>query len=54
MSSLETLGGLERRLNVSIPQAQLRSEMEIRLKRVGRTAKVAGFRPGKIPVKILE
>jgi trigger factor len=28
--------------------------MEIRLKRVGRTAKVAGFRPGKIPVKILE
>jgi trigger factor len=54
MSSLETLGGLERRLNVSIPQDQLRGEMEIRLKRVGRTAKVAGFRPGKIPVKILE
>jgi trigger factor len=28
--------------------------VETRLKRVGRTAKVAGFRPGKIPVKILE
>jgi trigger factor len=54
MSSLETLGGLERRLNVSIPQTQLRGEVETRLKRVGRTAKVAGFRPGKIPVKILE
>lgn len=54
MSSLETLSGLERRLNVSIPQDQLRGEVEIRLKRVGRTAKVAGFRPGKVPVKILE
>jgi len=54
MSSLETLGGLQRRLNVSIPQPQLRGEVESRLKRLGRTAKVHGFRPGKVPFKIIE
>lgn len=54
MSNLETLSGLQRRLTVSIPQEQLRAEVGARLKRVGRTAKVAGFRPGKVPAKILE
>ncbi len=54
MSSIETLGGLQRRLNVSIPQPQLRGEIESRLKRLGRTAKVHGFRPGKVPFKIIE
>ncbi|TAJ78716.1 MAG: trigger factor [Gallionellaceae bacterium] len=54
MSSVETLGGLQRRLNVAIPQPLLRGEVESRLKRLGRTAKVHGFRPGKVPFKILE
>jgi trigger factor len=54
MSSVETLGGLQRRLNVSIPQPLLRGEIESRLKRLGRTAKVHGFRPGKVPLKIIE
>ena len=54
MSNVETLGGLQRRLNASIPQQQLRGEMEARLKRIGRTAKVHGFRPGKVPYKVLE
>ncbi len=54
MSNVESLGGLQRRLNVSIPQPQLRGEVESRLKRLGRTAKVHGFRPGKVPFKIIE
>ncbi|MDE2117171.1 MAG: trigger factor [Betaproteobacteria bacterium] len=54
MSSVETLGALERRLNAFIPQQQLRGEIEARLKRLGRTAKVHGFRPGKVPFKILQ
>ena len=54
MSSVETLGALERRLNASIPQQQLLGEVAARIKRIGRTAKVAGFRPGKVPFKILE
>jgi trigger factor len=54
MSNVETLGGLQRRLNATIPQQQIRSEVEKRLKRLARTAKVAGFRPGKAPLKVLE
>ncbi len=54
MASVETLGALERRLNASIPQQQIRSEIEARLKRLGKTAKAAGFRPGKVPLKIVE
>ncbi|MFA6901520.1 MAG: trigger factor [Gallionellaceae bacterium] len=54
MSSIETLGALERRLNASIPQQQLLGEVAARIKYMGRTAKVPGFRPGKVPFKILE
>ncbi len=54
MSSVETLGALERRLNASIPQQQILGEVAARIKRMGRTAKVPGFRPGKVPYKILE
>jgi len=54
MASVETLGALERRLNASIPQQKVRGEVESRLKRLGRTAKIHGFRPGKAPFKILE
>ena len=54
MASVETLGALQRRLNAFIPQQQIRGEIEARLKRLGRTAKVHGFRPGKVPFKILE
>jgi len=54
MSSVETVSALERRLNASIPQQAIRGEIAARLKNIGRTAKIAGFRPGKIPAKILE
>ncbi|MBI5659346.1 MAG: trigger factor [Nitrosomonadales bacterium] len=54
MSSVETLGALERRLNAHIPQQQIRGEIEVRLKRMGRTVKVHGFRPGKVPFRILQ
>ncbi len=54
MPSLETVSALERRLNATIPQQALRTQVANRLKHIGRTAKIAGFRPGKIPAKILE
>ena len=54
MSSVETVSALERRLNASIPQQVIRGEVATRLKKIGRTAKISGFRPGKIPAKILE
>jgi trigger factor len=54
MSSVENLGALERRLNAYIHQRQISGEVEARLKRLGRTAKLHGFRPGKVPFKILQ
>jgi len=54
MSSVETVSALERRINASIPQQAIRGEVSARLKKIGRTAKIPGFRPGKIPPKILE
>lgn len=54
MSSIEIMSGLERRLNASIPLQLVSSEMEARLKNMARTAEVPGFRPGKVPFKILE
>lgn len=54
MPSVETVSALERRLNATIPQQALRGQVANRLKHIGRTARIAGFRPGKIPAKILE
>jgi trigger factor len=54
MASVETLGALERRLSSFISQQQIRGEVESRLKRLGRTARVRGFRPGKVPLKIIQ
>lgn len=54
MSSVETVSALERRLNASIPQQAILGQVAARLKHIGRTAKIAGFRPGKIPNKVLE
>ena len=52
-ASLETLGRLERRLSVVVPIADIDSEVETRLKRLTRTVKLHGFRPGKVPFKVV-
>jgi trigger factor len=52
-SNVENLGALERRLSVSVPHEIIETEMENRLKRLARTAKIPGFRPGKVPLKIV-
>lgn len=53
-TSLETLGALERRLNVAVPIAEIEGEVKKRLTRLARTVKVAGFRPGKAPLRMLD
>ena len=52
-TSLETLGELERRLTMSVPVAQIESEIVQRLARLARNVKVPGFRPGKVPMKMV-
>lgn len=53
-ATLESLNGLERRLNVSLPLSEIDTEVAVRLKKIARSAKLSGFRPGKVPLKIVE
>lgn len=47
------MGQLERRLSVTLPAAEIVNEVENRLKRLSRTVKLHGFRPGKVPLKVV-
>lgn len=50
---VENLGKLERRLQITVPVAEIEREVDTRLKRLSRTVRMAGFRPGKVPIKIV-
>jgi len=52
-AQVESIGQLERRIRISIPLAQIEAEVANRLKRIARSAKIHGFRPGKVPMKIV-
>lgn len=52
-STLETLGQLERRLSVAVPLQQIEGEVGKRLARLAKTVKLPGFRPGKVPLKMV-
>jgi trigger factor len=49
-----TPSALERNIKVSVPIAQIEAEIATRLKQLARTAKMQGFRPGKVPIKMVE
>lgn len=51
--SVESGEGLERRLTIELPAEQIEAEVNKRLQQIGRTAKLPGFRPGKVPMNIL-
>jgi trigger factor len=52
-ANLEQLGTLERKLSVALPMAEIDQEIDDRLKRLTRTVKMHGFRPGKVPLKVV-
>lgn len=52
-TAVETLDKLERRITITLPLEDVRSEVEKRLKVRARTAKAPGFRPGKVPMKMI-
>ncbi len=51
---VEILSGLERRVDLVVSVADVEKEVQAQLKRVARTAKVQGFRPGKAPLSLIE
>lgn len=53
-ANIETIGSLERRLSIAVPMEGVNSQVLSRLKQVARTVKIHGFRPGKVPMKIVE
>ena len=52
-AAVETISNLERRVTITVPLASLEGEIRQRLIQISRTAKVAGFRPGKAPVGLV-
>ena len=49
----EAVSGVARRLNVSVPTSRVNEQFEARLKRTAKTAKINGFRPGKVPLNVV-
>ena len=52
-AQVENLGTLERRISMSVPLAEIERRVDERLKQLARNVKLAGFRPGKVPMKIV-
>jgi trigger factor len=52
--SVESIGNLERRMSFSLPADRLDTHIGGRLRELARTARIKGFRPGKVPTKVIE
>ncbi|HET9843522.1 MAG TPA: trigger factor, partial [Gammaproteobacteria bacterium] len=52
--SVENTGSLERRLTVSVPEAQINEQCRTKMAELAKDVKLKGFRPGKIPPHILQ
>jgi trigger factor len=51
--NVETLDKLERKITLSLPVGTIQNEVQTRLKRLARTVKMDGFRPGKVPMNVV-
>jgi trigger factor len=53
MANVETLEGLERRVSMTLPAKDIERQVDERLKKLARNVRMPGFRPGKVPMKIV-
>ncbi len=51
--NVETLEKLERKMTLTLPLDTIKNEVEARLRRLARTVKMDGFRPGKVPMSVV-
>lgn len=51
--SLEAISALERRLTIGVPAERVENEINARLQRAAQNVRIPGFRPGKVPMKIV-
>jgi trigger factor len=52
--SVESVGNLERRMTLRVPAGDVDSQVGGRLREIARTARIKGFRPGKVPTSVVE
>ena len=52
-ATLENISQFERRINITLPTQEIETEVQTRLQRLARTVKMHGFRPGKVPLKVV-
>ncbi len=52
--SIETLEGLERKMTVQVPADTIDLAVEKKLRELSKTARIDGFRPGKVPLKVIQ
>jgi trigger factor len=52
--SVETTQGLERRLTITVPAESVDSAVKARLQQLAKTQRINGFRPGKVPVSVIQ
>src|SRR5918996_6029416 len=53
MANVETLSSLERRVSVKLPADDIEKQIDERLKKLARNVRMPGFRPGKVPLKLV-
>ena len=53
MANVETLGTLERRVSVALAADEIERKIDARLKQLARSVRMPGFRPGKVPLKLI-
>src|ERR687891_2668634 len=53
MANVETLSSLERRVSVKLPANDIEKQIDERLKKLARQVRMPGFRPGKVPLKLI-
>jgi trigger factor len=52
--SVESTGNLERRVILSLPAGDVESQVSSRLREIAQNVRIKGFRPGKVPTKVVE
>ena len=53
MANVETLGTLERRVSMALAAEEIERKVDERLKKLARSVRMPGFRPGKVPLKLI-
>ena len=51
--TIQSLSALERRVDLTVPAAAIEQEVKTRLAKLARDMKMPGFRPGKVPIKMV-